>query len=253
MYKFGECRGTVDIGVAIPVYNSGKTVKGVVERLIGHLEGMGVSFQIVLVDDGSRDKSATVIRQLAQADSRIIAVGLKGNSGQQAALVCGLNQLKRCRYIVTMDDDAQHPPDIISPLYRKLLEGYDLVYAIPQRRDRKLSRRVGSAMRDMLFTLFTSKPRGIKVASYRIMSREIADKICAERQSFIYLSASAFRYAPKAANIPYVQRDREHGSSGYTARSLVKLFSKIFLYYTALGSIFVSKKYAPPYEVGWIQ
>lgn len=227
-----------EVGVVIPVYNSEHSVGAVVESLLAYSARTALPLRIILVDDCSSDASAGVINHLARSHGCITAAHLACNCGQQSALLCGLSLATDCHYLITMDDDLQHPAEAAELLYQKIREGYDLVYAIPRAEPGKpLYRRAGSLLRDLLFTLFTRKPRGLRVSSYRIMTAELAAKICAERQPFVYLSASAFRYAPRAANIPYCQRERAYGRSGYTLRKLAVVYWNLFRYYTPPGAL----------------
>ncbi len=227
-----------DIGVVIPVYNSASTLPAVVYELSSWFEARGLSFRIVLVDDGSADGSGALIDGMARRDGHITAVRLRENAGQQAALLCGLRQKADCRCYVTMDDDLQHPAPVLEALYQGIRQGYDLVYAIPRESSRPLWRRLGSLARDMLFDLCIPKPPGVRISSYRIMTAALTQKICAEPRSFVYLSASALLYRPRVANIPYRQPQRPAGRSGYTLGKLWRVYAGIFIHYTAAGRFF---------------
>lgn len=237
-----------ELGVVIPVYNSEHSVGGLCAALLAYFAHAGVAGRVVLVDDGSTDGSAEIIDKLAGA-AHVTAAHLKRNSGQQSALLCGLKLAQNCKYLVTMDDDLQHPTRLLDALRNKISEGYDLVYATPQGGRKPLYRRLGSLMRDALFALFTAKPRGIKVSAYRIMTNALAAKICAKQQQFVYLSASAFCFAPKTANIQYQCRARVYGRSGYTLGKLARTYALLFLYYTRLGAWFCPRHQRPPYEL----
>ncbi len=225
------------IGIVIPVYNSEKSIVRLVRSLREYLAKQGLRYKIILVNDGSTDKSAAVIETLALSLSGVAAVQLCGNFGQQNALLCGLYYALDCQYIVTMDDDLQHPHEI-GPLYREIQKGFDLVYAIPKIREAPLYRRAGSLLRDLLFDLICAKPKGIKVSSFRIMTNALAAQICSEQRGFTYLSASAFCHHPKTGNIPFTLEKRAYGKSGYTLGKLTRLYASIFIHYTPLGKPF---------------
>lgn len=225
-----------EMGVVIPVYNSEHTIGAVVRQLLCYFHERGLTHQIVLVNDGSLDGSGHVIKQLAHTCKAVIAVQLRHNCGQQNALLCGLRLLSGCRLVVTMDDDLQHPAQVLDVLHEKIQQGFDLVYAIPQGGERRrLYRRIGSRLRDILFSLLTAKPRGVSVSAYRIMTAELVAKICAEQPRFFYLSASALRYAPRVGNVPFTPRARVFGRSGYTLRKLTLLYRDLLFGYTAAG------------------
>ena len=127
------------VSVIIPVYNSATILPELVARLLDVLEKMGVGFEVLLVDDGSRDRSWDVIKDLAQAHSAVRGVNLMRNYGQHHALLRGI-KVARYDVIVTMDDDMQNPPEEIPILLAKLAEGYDVVYGTPAQKDHGLWR-----------------------------------------------------------------------------------------------------------------
>ena len=241
-----------ELGVVVPVYNSALSVASLCAELEELFIKCGLNGRIILVNDGSTDDSAEVIDKLARSGKHTTAAHLRHNAGQQSALLCGLTLSENCRYIATIDDDLQHPAALLEALYHKICNGYDLVYAVSKGEHKPLYRRVGSLLRDALFALFTQKPKGIRVSSYRIMSAALAAAICSETQQFVYLSASAFRHAPQTANIPYNIRERAYGHSGYTFGKLVRTYTNIFIYYTWFGACLRPKTQIAPYELSYI-
>src|SRR5580698_10199341 len=112
------------ISVVVPVYNSEPTLVELIQRLTATLRQVGVEYEILLVNDGSRDHSWQTIQQLCGANRRICGISLMRNYGQHNAFLCGI---RRARYqvIVTLDDDLQNPPEEIPCLLSKLSEGFD--------------------------------------------------------------------------------------------------------------------------------
>jgi undecaprenyl-phosphate 4-deoxy-4-formamido-L-arabinose transferase len=186
-----------------------------------------------MVDDNSSDQSYQKIVKLSQQDKRVKGIQLKENFGQQNAIFCGFN-FAAGDYIVTMDDDLQHQPSDIALLLNKIKEGYDVVYAIPRMRAYSFYRRLGSRLTNWLFNLITPKKEGLRVSSYRIITREILTKITATKKSFIYLSAIILKEKPEIANIYTDQKQRKYGESNYNFLKLLKLFLKLFIYYGEL-------------------
>jgi glycosyltransferase involved in cell wall biosynthesis len=118
------------ISVVIPVFNSELILPTLIDRLIPSLEKITNTFEILLVNDGSHDKSWNVVSELAEKNRQIIGINLMRNYGQHNALLCGIRSAKN-DIIITMDDDLQHPPEEIHKLIEKILEGFDVVYGIP--------------------------------------------------------------------------------------------------------------------------
>ncbi|MFH0960873.1 MAG: glycosyltransferase family 2 protein [Pseudomonadota bacterium] len=118
------------ISIVVPAFNSSGTLAVLTERICETFVITGLNFELILVNDGSKDKTWEVIRTLVSRYDWVTGVRLSRNFGQHNALVCGifLAQFETC---VTIDDDLQHPPEEISKLTRKLDQGYDLVYGVP--------------------------------------------------------------------------------------------------------------------------
>jgi undecaprenyl-phosphate 4-deoxy-4-formamido-L-arabinose transferase len=119
-----------NISVVIPVYNSEFILPKLIERLIESLQIISANYEILLINDGSQDKSWDSIQRLTDENKQVRGINLRRNYGQHNALLCGI-RLAQHDVIITMDDDLQHPPEEIHKLVQKLSEGYDVVYGIP--------------------------------------------------------------------------------------------------------------------------
>lgn len=117
------------LSVVVPVFNSQETLPVLIQRLQPVLESHTLRYEVILVNDGSRDRSWKVICQLAQEYKWVRGINMMRNYGQHNALLCGL-RATRYEVTVTMDDDLQHPPEQIPLLLEKLSEGYDVVYGV---------------------------------------------------------------------------------------------------------------------------
>ena len=137
----------LDLSIIVPVYNSADTVAKLLERLTKTIESITKNYEIILVDDGSRDDSWSVIQSLKeQYSSRLVAVQLMRNYGQHNALMCGL-RLAGGAFVITMDDDLQNPPEEIPKLLAHIkLHGLDLVYGCPSSRGHSAWRNLGSSI-----------------------------------------------------------------------------------------------------------
>ena len=120
------------ISVVVPVYNSVGTLQPLLQRLVAALTNHGGPFEIILVNDGSRDDSWTMVRGLAARYPQVFGLNLMRNFGQHNALLAGIRAAQSA-ITVTIDDDLQHPPEEIVRLLAKLDEGYDVVYGVPAR------------------------------------------------------------------------------------------------------------------------
>ncbi len=115
-----------NISVVIPVFNSESILPILVARLVEALRSICTNYEILLINDGSQDKSWNSIQKLTDENKQVRGVNLRRNYGQHNALLCGI-RLAQYDVIITMDDDLQHPPEEIHKLVRRLSEGYDVV------------------------------------------------------------------------------------------------------------------------------
>ena len=128
----------------MPVFNEARNLRPLAARLASVLAGLGLSFEVVLIDDGSRDETLQTLRELNAADPRFSALSFSRNFGKEIAIAAGLDAA-RGRAVVVMDADLQHPPEVIPQFVEKWREGYQNIYG----------RRIGRATDPKLRTMFT--------------------------------------------------------------------------------------------------
>ena len=121
--------GQPELSVVLPAYQEAGVLPSLLPRLLVALRGLGVEWEVVIVDDGSTDGTWSVVEGAARADGRVRGVRLSRNFGHQAALSAGLS-IARGGAVITMDSDLQHPPEFIPALLAKAREGNDVVYAV---------------------------------------------------------------------------------------------------------------------------
>lgn len=236
------------ISVVIPVYNAAVSLGELSHRLSTTLSKITDDFEIVMVDDCSRDKSYQQILELHKKDHRIKGIKLAENFGQQNALFCGFNYVKG-DYVVTLDDDLQHSPEDIVKLYELIKQGYEVVYGISEDRKYSLYRNIGSKMTNFLFNLITSKRSNIRVSSFRIIKRGLIDKIIGHKTAFVYISAIILQYTDKIANIRVSHHNRRYGKSNYNFIKLLGLFLRLYIYYGSFSMLKLFRSKKPPYII----
>jgi undecaprenyl-phosphate 4-deoxy-4-formamido-L-arabinose transferase len=219
------------ISIVVPVYNSEKTIEKLCEKIIINMNSHNFDYEIILVDDNSRDKSYNLMKQLHNNYNNITCIKLRENAGQQNALLCGL-RYGLGNYFVTIDDDLQYNPDDIIELYIKMQEGYDVVYGVPSRKQHNKYRNSGTYIKEWMFSVMLGKPRAIRLTSYRIMTKNIVNQIKLETASYVYLSATILKYTKNIANVEINHYDRQFGKSNYNFKKLLKLFVNIIIYYS---------------------
>jgi undecaprenyl-phosphate 4-deoxy-4-formamido-L-arabinose transferase len=223
VHPLSEASSPPEISVVIPVYNEEDNLRELGERLLGALTGMGRTFEVIFVDDGSTDQSWQLLTELnREHPQHIRALQFHRNFGQHQAIFAGF-QAARGQVIVTLDADLQNPPEEIPRLVAKLEEGYDTVGGWRENRRDSLFRRLPSQLVNYLMSRVT----GVKLRDYgcmlRAYRREVIDSInqCQESSSFIPALANLFSH--KVAEIPVGHAERERGQSKYSLFKLLRL------------------------------
>lgn len=211
------------VSVVIPVYNESSNLKDLIGRTLSACRALNCPFEIILVDDGSRDGSDAAITEAAKEyKGEIVGILLNRNYGQHAAVMAGLAQVKG-GIIVTLDADLQNPPEEIPRLVSKINEGYDVVGSIRTPRHDSLFRRFSS----ILVNKMTASVTGIVMHDYGCMLRAYRRTVvqamlkCQERSTFIPVLANSF--ARKTAEIEVKHVERHAGGSKYSLWKLVNL------------------------------
>ena len=233
------------LAVIIPVFCSTTTVRQLVTDL-KEVFGPVCRLHIFLIDDGNE---ASVRKYLTENCllEQVTLITLKKNYGQQNAVFCGLEKAAGYDYVATMDDDLKHPAQELYRLWKKIQEGYNLVYGVPELDGKtKVKYSAGSRIRDILFSCGLKCPAGMRVSSFRIMTKEVAkDVVTGHSGDFFYFSAAALKKKRKVANVTYLPQ-KEQRSSGYTLKKRIRLFLGIVWHYSFP---FGRKNTQPLYEI----
>ena len=123
-----------EISIVIPIYNEEKVFGNLIARLVSLMDTVSEKVEVVLVDDGSDDETALHLQGIAMHDERFKAVFLSRNYGHQIALSAGMAHVSASRAVMILDGDLQDPPEMLKDFYEKIKEGYDVVYAIREKR-----------------------------------------------------------------------------------------------------------------------
>ena len=215
--------GTNIISIVIPVFNEQKNLEELIRRCEESCHRMEKPFELILVDDGSKDRSAEMITEAAeQSGGHVIGVLLNRNYGQHAAVIAGFEQ-SRGNIIVTLDADLQNPPEEIPKLVETIEEGFDVVGSVRIPRRDSLFRRMASAV----INKAAQKATGVIMHDYgcmlRAYRRHIVDAMlqCDERSTFIPVLANSF--ARRATEIEVHHEMRSNGESKYSLWKLINL------------------------------
>ena len=212
------------LSFVIPCYGSETTIEIVVNEIRKTLKQRPeYDYEIILVNDCSPDRVWPRIRALALADSHITGIDLAKNFGQHAALMAGY---RHCTgdLIISLDDDGQTPACELFTLVDKMKEGWDVVYASYAHKMHSGFRNFGTWMNERMTESLIGKPKGLRVTSYFIMRRFIADEILRYENAYPYIEGLIFRATRNIANVPVTHHERMVGESGYTFSKLLALW-----------------------------
>lgn len=229
----GTAKETYDVSVVVPVYNEVESLPHLLESISSILKAAELTYEIICVDDGSKDGSAELLKQHASLRSDLRAVILRRNYGQTPAMAAGFNHA-RGRVIVTLDGDLQNDPADIPLLLAKLEEGYDLVSGWRQKRqDNTLSRLLPSKIANWLISRVT----GVKLHDYGCSLKAYRAELVADLNLYgelhRFLPALAFIEGARISEIPVRHHARRFGKSKYgiwrTFRVVMDLITIFFM------------------------
>lgn len=208
------------ISVIVPVYNSEVVLSDLVRRLEPVLRALTGEYELVLVNDGSRDRSWTMIQRLTEAHWWVRGVSLMRNYGQHNALLCGI-RAARCETIVTLDDDLQHAPEDIPKLIAKLDEGFDVVYGAPEKEPHGLWRGLASKLTKFALQQVTGMAVARKVSAFRAFRTRVRAAFGNYQSPFVSLDVLLTWGTTRFTAITVPHHPRVIGRSNYTLRALV--------------------------------
>lgn len=210
------------LSVLVPVYRSEATLRPLLARLQPALATITNSYEIILINDGSPDRSGEVIRELAARDPRVRGIQLMRNFGQHNALLCGI-RAARNEVIVTLDDDLQNPPEEISKLLAKLDEGYDVVYGAPRQTHQPLLRNLATRVIKLFMQSAMGAETARQISSFRVFRTPLREAFAVFRGPFVIIDVLLTWGSCRFAAAPVQHNVRAAGQSNYTLRKLVVL------------------------------
>jgi glycosyltransferase involved in cell wall biosynthesis len=200
--------------VVIPVYNEEGNVRELAERLVPVLERTGKPWEIVFVDDGSRDATASIVRALASRDARVKLIRFARNYGQEAAVQAGILRASG-RWIVQMDGDLQNPPEELLKLLDKRDEGFEIVYGVRVKRKDPLHRVVASRLMMWIMKRVLSIELPEDVTTFRVIQGDTARLIAGLPEKKKFFSALAVWTGARSATVPVGHAARVRGVTKY--------------------------------------
>ncbi len=212
------------ISVVVPLYNEAENVGPLCARITQVLSTVDdVTYEIVLVDDGSRDKSWRAISELHDRDSRIHALRLSRNFGHQAALTAGYDYAVGDA-VISMDGDLQHPPEMLPAMIRKWRQGYDVVSMVREASEgESWFKKFSSAFFYRVMNALSDITIRNSVADFRLLDRRVVKRLNSMRERARFLRGLISWIGFKEAEITYTASPRANGSTKYSFRKMLRL------------------------------
>lgn len=237
---------TPEISVVIPVYNEEESLPSLFAALYPVMAKMGRAFEIIFVNDGSRDATLGLLYDFYKKHPEVRVVDLNGNFGQHMAIMAGFEQARGSK-MITLDADMQNPPEEIPKLVAQMDEGHDVVGTYRVGRRDPFFRKAASK----IVNKFTNRIAKLNIRDYGCMlrgyDRRIVDIINVSRESTTFIPALAQKFAANPVEIPVAHREREQGVSKYGLFQLIRLnfdlmtsFSLVPLQMVTLAGMIVS-------------
>jgi undecaprenyl-phosphate 4-deoxy-4-formamido-L-arabinose transferase len=206
--------------VVIPVYNSQDSLPLLIERLAAALPTFCADYEVILVNDASRDNSWGVIEELVAAHEWLRGINLMRNYGQHNALLCGIRSA-RYELVITMDDDLQHPPEALHRLIDKLDEGYDVVYGTPEHEQHSIMRNLASQVTKLALHSAMGVDTARRVSALRVFRTKVRDAFSVYSGPHVSIDVLLTWGTTRFAAISVPHEARTIGDSNYSFRKLV--------------------------------
>lgn len=212
-----------EISIVIPCYNCEQSIEELHSRLVSTLTKINKPFEIIYVNDASDDKTLTFLRTISDKNSNVIVINFMFNSGQFKAIFCGLEH--SCgNFVITLDDDLQHPPEEIHKLYNHMKNNKDLdvVFGSYIEKKHSIIRNLGSYIVEIINEKIFNKPKNIIISSFRCLNRKVVDSLIMHKTQLPLISPIILKVTKNIDNIIVEHHNRKHGNSNYNFYKLVK-------------------------------
>lgn len=225
----------VNYSVVIPVYNSEKTLNNLFGRLNSLFQELDVTYEIIFVNDFSKDDSWDVLTDLYDKKKNIKIINLSRNFGQHNATLCGFSYADG-EYLITLDDDLQHPPEEIIKLIKKIDEGYSVVYGKYMEKKHAFFENILSYIFQKVIHKILAIPSQLYLSSFAIYDNTIAKNMCSVKNSYPFLPALMSKTTPihKVGNVDVYHNERKIGKSNYNIISHFKFSLNLLINYSSL-------------------
>lgn len=218
--RFSENK-TMDISVIIPVYNEEKNIQNLYDRLSQVMQDLGVTYELIFVNDGSSDASIGLIKVLSKKQSSVKYIDFSRNFGHQIAVTAGLDKTIGDA-VVIIDADLQDPPELIAEMYQKRNEGFEVIYA--KRKNRKgesFLKLLTARVFYRLLAKMTSISIPVDTGDFRMIDKKIVEVLREMPEKNKYLRGQISWVGFNQTFVEYDRQERQAGATGYTYRKML--------------------------------
>ncbi|MFD3393198.1 glycosyltransferase family 2 protein [Aquirufa sp. OSTEICH-129V] len=214
---------TPQVSFVIPVYNEESNLSMLADRLVKIMDQSPITLEAVLIDDGSRDNSRTMLQQLALSDPRFHVVLLSRNHGHQLALTAGLSVARGSEGVFVLDGDLQDPPELLDTFYAKFKEGYDVVYAVREKRKEVFYKRFAYFIFYRILKKIANIDIPLDSGDFSFISRRVVNVLNKMPEESRFIRGMRTWIGFKQIGIAYDRQERASGDSKYSFSKLVQL------------------------------
>lgn len=209
------------LSVIIPAYNEAENIKNTTGVISNILEKVNIDYELIYVDDGSKDETMLKIREMVQLNERVVGVEFSRNWGKEAAIFAGL-RVATGDCAVVIDCDLQHPPELIPKMYQLWKEGYEIVEGVKS--DRGKEGVIKKAFSNLFYSIMSKliKLDMKNTSDYKLIDRKVMDILLQLTERNTFFRALSFWTGYKAIMVEYEVQERAMGSSKWSIRGLIK-------------------------------
>lgn len=211
------------LSVVVPMYNEEEVIEITYRRLTAVMEKLQESYEIIFVNDGSRDRTSQIVRKICADDSRVKLVEFSRNFGHQIAVTAGMDYASG-RAVVLIDADLQDPPELIADMVARWREGFDVVYGRRvERKGESWFKKTTAAMFYRFLRSMTSVNIPVDTGDFRLMDRKVCDALSEMRERSRFIRGMVSWAGFRQTSVEYVRDERAAGETKYPLRKMIRL------------------------------
>ena len=211
------------VSIVIPLFNEEETFSKLINRINGLIERMPFSIEIVLVDDGSHDKTSQLMEKLSLQNERYKSIFLSRNYGHQIAISAGLANISASEAVMIIDADLQDPPELIEKFYEYYKQGYDVIYTIRKKRKEELIKKLAYWLYYRIFGSISNYEIPLDSGDFCLISRRVVDILNEMPEENRYIRGMRSWIGFRQIGIEYERDARTAGDTKYSLRKLMDL------------------------------